>query len=208
MAAFTGSAAAMNITSTFRDADIRPELRSLLLRQNQNERGTVLVEELGFCWGQARIDLALVNGLLHGYEIKSDRDSLRRLGGQVHLYGKVLDMATLVAGDRHVDEAAESLPDWWGILKVKTGASGPSFESLRSGRKNPHRDPRALVELIWLDEAIALLEQRGFTRGVRGKPRRVVWDRVCEHFALEEIASLVRCRLKARAVPVPAAPLS
>jgi hypothetical protein len=43
------------------------------------------------------------------------------------------------------------------------------------------------------------LEQRDAARGVRGKPRPVVWDRVCEHFGVEEIAAAVRSRLKVRA---------
>lgn len=187
--------------SSFSDADIRPALRSLLLSQHGDEPDTILVEELGFCRGRARIDLAVVNGQLHGYEIKSDRDSLRRLSSQIDLYGKVLDLATLVVGERHLREAAEMLPAWWSILRVDTSSTGPRFRTLRRGRENPDQDPRSLVELIWLDEAVALLEQRDAARGVRGKPRRVVWDRLCEHFALEEIAETVRCRLKARVAP-------
>jgi hypothetical protein len=55
-----------------------------------------------------------------------------------------------------------------------------------------------LVELLWFDDAIGLLEGRDVARGVRGKPRRFVWDRVCEHFSVDEIASAVRTQLKAR----------
>ena len=113
----------------------------------------------------------------------------------------IRDRATLVVGERHLREAAEMLPAWWGILRVDTSSTGPRFRTLRRGRENPDQDPRSLVELIWLDEAVALLEQRDAARGVRGKPRRVVWDRLCEHFALEEIAETVRCRLKARVAP-------
>ena len=184
--------------NNFSDADIRPALRSLLLSQHRDEPGTILVEELGFCRGQTRIDLAVVNGLLHGYEIKSDRDSLRRLSGQIDFYGKVLDRATLVVGERHLGEAVAMLPQWWGVLRVEVGSNGPRFRTARRGSKNPDRDPRSLVELIWLEEAVALLERRDAARGVRGKPRRVVWDRICEHFALEESAEAVRCHLKAR----------
>ena len=91
--------------SSFGDADIRPALRTMLLSQLGSEPDTVLVEELGLCRGQVRVDIAVVNGLLQGYEIKSDRDSLRRLGIQVVLYWKVLDRATLVVCERHIVEA-------------------------------------------------------------------------------------------------------
>lgn len=61
------------------DADIRSVLRSRLSFQHAAEADTVVIEELGLCRGQVRVDVSVVNGLLHGYEIKSDRDSLRRL---------------------------------------------------------------------------------------------------------------------------------
>ena len=182
----------------FGDAEIRSALRAHLL-VDHGDKDTMVVEELGVCRGQVRIDLAVVNSVFHGYEIKSDRDSLRRLDRQVELYGKVLDYVTLVVGDRHLAEALDSVPAWWGVLRVYAEQNGPRFDAVRRERKNPHRDPRSLVELLWLDDAIELLAQRDAARGVRGKPRRTVWDRVCEHFDLEEIADVVRAHLKARA---------
>lgn len=167
--------------------------------EHHGDENTMFIEELGVCRGQGRIDLALVNGVFRGYEIKSDRDSLRRLDRQVEFYGKVLDYGTLVVGDRHLTGAMDVVPSWWGVLGVYADQNRLRFDAVRLERKNPHRDPRSLVELLWLDDAIALLAQRGAARGVRGKPRRTVWDKVCEHFELEEIAEVVRDHLKARA---------
>lgn len=181
------------------DTSIRLALRLRLLLKHADEADTVVIEELGLCRGQVRVDVAVVNGLLHGYEIKSDRDCLRRLGVQVEVYGKVLDQATLVVGDRHMLEALAIVPAWWGVLYVHPTATGLRFKTVRRARKNPRRDPRALVELLWLDDAIALLEERNAVRSVRGKPRRIVWDRVCDHFGIDEIAAAVRAKLKARA---------
>ena len=183
---------------TLGDAGIRPALRARLL-VDQGEGEAMVIDELGVCRGQVRIDLAVVNGVLHGYEIKSDRDSLRRLESQIELYSKVLDRVTLVVGDRHLAEALDAVPSWWGVLRVHADQNGPRFDPVRREGKNPHRDPRSLVELLWLDDAMALLAQRDAARGVRGKPRRIVWDRVCEYFELDEIAAAVRARLKARA---------
>jgi hypothetical protein len=184
-----------------RDADIRPALRSNLLGKHADEADTVIIEELGVCRGRVRVDLAVVNGTLHGYEIKSDRDSLRRLTTQIDFYGRVLDRATLVVGERHLTNALDILPAWWGVLHVQQAPRRQRFRTIRRGRKNPQRDPRALVELLWLDDALALLETREVAKGVRGRPRRLVWDRVCEHFHIDEIAAAVRAQLKARAAP-------
>jgi hypothetical protein len=186
---------------TLGEAEIRSALRTRLLAQNADDADTVLIEELGVSRGQVRIDVALVNGRFHGYETKSDLDSLRRLDRQVYIYSSVLDRATLVAGDRHIADAVEFLPDWWGVLRASPGTKGVRFTNLRRGRQNPRRNPRVLVELLWLDDAVALLERRDAARGIRGKPRRVVWDRVCDHFSTEEIAAVVRLKLKERVAP-------
>lgn len=181
------------------DSEIRSVLRSRLSRKHAYESRTVFIEELGLCRGQVRVDLSVVNGLLHGYEIKSDRDSLRRLNGQVELYGKVFDRATLVVGDRHLPDILDMLPKWWGILLVQHSDRGLKFKAVRKPQNNPNRDPRSLVELLWFDDALALLEKRNAARGFRGKPRWIVWDRVCELCSINEIARAVRGHLKARA---------
>src|SRR5262249_2771164 len=181
------------------DSGIRPGLRSWLRLKHADESDTVLIEELGLCRGRVRVDVAVVNGLLHGYEIKSDRDSLRRLAGQVEVYGKVLDRATLVIGEHHLTEGLKIVPTWWGVLYVYATTKRLRFKTVRRARNNPRRDPHSLVELLWLDHAMALLQERNAARGVRGKPRHVVWDRVCCHFGVDEIAAVVRTRLKARA---------
>lgn len=189
----------MDASLKLSDGNIRPALRSYLMAMHGSEPGTVIIDELGLCRGQVRVDLAVVNGLFYGYEIKSDRDSLRRLSDQVSLYGLVVDRATVVVGSRHLQEATKIIPAWWEILRFELKSGSPCFEAERPGRENPGRDARALVELLWLDDAIALLEQRGAARGVKGKPRRVLWDRICERFDVEEIAAAVRAQIKARA---------
>jgi hypothetical protein len=180
------------------DPEIRVALLDRLHRLHDDERDVVFLEELGLCRGQVFVDVTVVNGTLHGYEIKSDRDSLRRLAGQSALYGRVLDRATLVVGSRHATDAAAAVPSWWGILIAKRSDSGIRFQQVRSGRRNPSRDRRALVELLWLDCALELLAARNAVRGYRGKRRREVWDRVCELYDLDEVADAVRGLLKAR----------
>lgn len=190
------------------DADIRPALRSRVLSAPDCESDTAIIEELGVCRGQVRIDMTIVNGELHGYEIKSQRDTLRRLATQAEVYSRVLDHATLVIDGKHIAAALGIVPTWWGILRFECATGGPRFKMVRRGRKNLTRDPRSLAELLWLEDAIALLDSHNAGRGVKGKPRRVVWDRVCETISLEEIALVVRERLKARAMLSTHAPRS
>jgi hypothetical protein len=180
------------------DPDVRAALRSHLTRQLCHG-DTVLIEELGLCRGQVRADVALVNGSLHAYEIKSDRDTLDRLLQQASMYNKIFNRVTLVVGPRHQSAALALIPAWWGVLGVAPTPRGARLQTVRKGLANKAVDPRTLVELLWLDEALALLESRRAVRGTRGKRRELVWDRVCEHFDVTEIAAAVRDRLKARA---------
>lgn len=183
-------------SATLDDAAIRAGLKARLQQEHRAEADTVFVEELGLCRGSVRVDLAVVNGSIHGYEIKSDRDSLRRLSLQAETYRRVFDRATLVVGDRYLP-AARLLPDWWGILHARQTANGLRFRVIRRSRLNRHKEARALVELLWSDQALALLEARGKARGVRRKARRFLWDRLCSELSVNEVSDAVRAHLKA-----------
>jgi hypothetical protein len=180
-----------------------PEIRIALLKEFRRRRllrgTTVVVQELGLRRSDAVVDVAVVNGSLNGFEIKSDADTLRRLERQAEIYGQILDRVTLVVGQQHLGAARRVIPDWWGLMAVQVLDDGPTLTTVRQGRENPARHARALVELLWLDEARALLAKRDALRGYRTKPRDAVWDKLCEVYSLDEIASAVRQRLKARA---------
>ena len=175
---------------------IRDALRTRLLGQYGPGSGAVMVGELGLCQGRARIDLAVVGAELDGYEIKSPADSLRRLGDQAALYGRVFDRLTLVCGRRHVVPALEMLPSWWGVLRVRLSGGRVVFGPVRRGGKNAGRDARALAEFIWRDEAVALLDGMGAVRGLRKSARAYLWDRLSEVLTLDEIAGVVRSHIR------------
>lgn len=181
------------------DRAIRTALKRRLIAEQPNAHiDTILFEELGLCRGLVRADIAVVNGSLHGYEIKSDLDSLRRLQNQIDVYGRVLDYATLVVGERLFDEAVKVIPEWWGVLHAHTVADDLEFETIRNSGLNPGRDPRALAELLWFEDAVDLLGRFDALTGVRRKPRRILWDRISERISIEDIAAAVRGALKSR----------
>lgn len=185
------------MTAALRDSDIRPALRRFV--QASDAPDSVLIEELGLKKGTVRVDLAVVNGIMHAYEIKSDFDTLRRLTTQAEHYGKCFDQVSLVLGPRHITVARASVPKWWGLVRVTAGVDGPEFRIVRRPRNNPTRDARAIVELLWRGETLALLERIGRADGVRSKPRDVLWDKASQCLTLEEIAAAVRSHLKANA---------
>jgi hypothetical protein len=188
------------LASPLGDPEIRAALLDRLHQRHAAESDVAIVEELGLCRGQVFVDVTVVNGALHGYEIKSDRDSLRRLAGQVAIYSRVLDRATLVVGSRHVGEAIDFVPAWWQILVADTTRYGLRFRQRRRGRANPARDRRALVELLWHNDAVELLAACDALRSYRRRRRSEIWDRICELYGIDEIADVVRAKLRARSV--------
>ena len=72
--------------------------------------------EVGIRHGAGRIDILVAGSDLHGYEIKSDRDSLRRLSRQIPLFSSVLERMTLVVGVSHEETVRRVIPPWWGLV--------------------------------------------------------------------------------------------
>jgi hypothetical protein len=180
-----------------RDIDIR---RKLLFdrRLHFGDSDTRIIEELGLCQGIARVDIAVVNGSIHGYEIKSDRDTLVRLPGQVTVYSRALDFATVVTSPSHVDKVRKVIPPWWGIWTAVEGEGGPLLKESRKPRRNPAVVPFALAQLLWREEALQALEDQGLATGIRSKPREEMWRRLASDLPLDKLGCIVRDRLRGR----------
>jgi len=182
-----------------KDSDIRQVVLSDLGREYEGDPDTVIIEELGLCQGEARVDIAVVNCSIHnGFEIKSDQDTLRRLPGQVEIYSRSLDRVTLVVGSKHLDQALRVIPKWWGVIVAKEKSGQMHLKTRRECEPNPCLDPLAVVQLLWRDEAFEALKKRGLHRGLANKPRAILWKKIAEHLTIEELVALVRSILESR----------
>jgi hypothetical protein len=181
------------------DADIRRSLRAEVEERHRGDPDTRILEELGLRQGQVRVDVAVVNGVLKGYEIKSLADTLRRLPMQVEVYSQVLDYATIVLADSHRADACSMIPPWWEVIVAVEETDGVRLEPWRTGTPNPCVNRRALAELLWHAEAMELLRAKGEHRGLSGKPRGEAWDRVAQVCSTDEVRETVRARIKGRA---------
>lgn len=181
-----------------KDSDIRKVILSDLGRKFENDPDTMIVEELGLCQGEARVDIAVVNGSIHGFEIKSNQDTLKRLAGQAAIYSRVLDSITLIVGSEHLDKALKIIPKWWGVLEAKKNKRNINLHDIRAYQKNPMLDPEAIIQLIWRDEALEVLRKRGLHKGYISKPKWVLWEQIIEKLSLNELRKEVRDTLKSR----------
>lgn len=102
-----------------RDQDVREALLEDLSKIYKDEPNTRIINELGIDFGASRVDIAVVNGILHGYEIKSESDTLKRLPKQMEYYNRLFERLTIVIDEKFYDDIQKIVPNWWGITIVK-----------------------------------------------------------------------------------------
>jgi hypothetical protein len=185
---------------TMKDVDIRAALKRKLAHCYENDPETLILDELGLRHGAIRADLAIVNGRLHGFELKSDRDRLDRLPRQCATYNAVFDRMTLVVGRRLVDRAIEMVPEWWGVELAEWNADGViELTTVRHTLDNPSPDPLAIAKLLWREEALTVLIEMGQAKGLLSKPRALIHSRLAEVCEIQFLQYRVRDRLRNRA---------
>jgi hypothetical protein len=180
------------------DQDVRVAVRHRLKCEHDGDEDTRIVEEMGIWNGTVRVDLAVINGELTGYEIKSARDTLTRLASQAALYNSVFDRVFLVAADRHIERANSEIPEWWGIISAISDGNAVTLRTLRCGEVNPSLDAIQLARLLWREEILSVLEACGAARGYRSASREILSVRLADVLGIDTLAAEVRARLKGR----------
>ncbi len=179
-----------------RDCDIRRVLLADLGRIYNDPEHDLIVEEFG-C-NSARADVAVINGSLNAYEIKSDSDSLERLASQVEAYRGVFEYVTIVCGRRLLDRARGAVPDWWGLQKAEYIKGRVVIRQVRKPKLNPAQDARALARMMWKTEALACLRKYRH-RVVTSKHSAVeVFEALAAFIPVAVLADEVRQAIKAR----------
>lgn len=180
----------------FCDRDIRRVLRRILEEEFAGDATTLILDEFG-CAG-ARADIAVVNGKLHGYEIKSEVDSLDRIDNQIRGYGLIFNNVTAVVAVKHVAKLKPKIPQWWGITAVECERGRPALRLIRKGKRNADLDADQVARLLWRDEAYAFLRRLDLHHDLYRAPATKVRQRLVEQVPLAKISAEVRRVLKLR----------
>jgi hypothetical protein len=182
-----------------KESDVRNLLYRTELKKIKSEHpDSRMVDELVLLRGLVRVDVAVINDSLHGYEIKSESDNLERLPAQQAAYKKVFDRMTLVADEKHVEHAVRIVPPCWGLIAVGRKDGQPYANEIWPAIRNRDLDPLALAQLLWREEAIELMDFFGLARGFRDKSRKVLWQALAKSLTTEELRSFVCYKLRTR----------
>ncbi|MDD3921448.1 MAG: sce7726 family protein [Eubacteriales bacterium] len=162
-------------------------------------QNTIVINEFNVCGGCSRIDVAVVNGQLHGYEIKSERDNLERLPSQIENYNHVFNTMTIVVTEDHITQVMKLVPKWWGVQYVTSNNDILTIHTKRKGKCNERVDAYYTAQLLWKDELTFLLnEKTNKAFKLQSKSRRELAKLAAANIELPVLEESVREFLKAR----------
>jgi hypothetical protein len=174
------------------------QLRALLkahLAQRTSAAASLVVDELEVAYGAARADVAVIGERLEGFEIKAGNDTMVRLSRQVQAYDRVFERSWAVTVQAHLAKVEALLPSWWGLLVVEPGSA---LCVHREARDNPMVEAVSAAKFLWRDEAFALLEKHGLSKGMKSKPKLALFAKLADNVPLAVLLADVRAALKAR----------
>jgi hypothetical protein len=159
-------------------------------------RDAVVINEMVVANWARRADIAVANGRLYGFEIKSAFDSLKRLPGQIESFRRHFDKVTVVAASKFISDISESYPPDVGIIEVYLKADKVEFRQVRAGRIDEVRNSQYLASLITRVEIERLLKSECISFKV-GATRKELLEYV-DLVSIKKMRSFVLCCIKER----------
>lgn len=178
------------------DIKVRILLLEELDKQYSGCDNTRIINELGLDHGASRIDVAVVNGIMHGFEIKSDLDNLNRLPRQMEYYNKVFERMTIVVSRKYLAEVRTIVPFWWGIKTIS--ADQTRLINIRKGRQVSYQDPLLIIKLLWKKELDGLIDHLQLPKSLKKMRKNQLLTLLNEEADPEIIKNYVYNVLKTR----------
>jgi hypothetical protein len=110
----------------------------------------------------------------------------------------VFDKMYLVVGERHAPKARRIVPRWWGVIVAKSRNGTITLSEVREAKANPAPEPFLVSQLMWKEEALAVLELHGLAKGWRSKTADAIHRHLSESLSSEQLSDAVRSTLKVR----------
>ena len=155
--------------------------------------GELIIHELGLAHAKRRVDVTVIGDEFHGYEIKSEKDRLDRLKGQMKIYTKALHKLTLIVATKHLKSTLEIIPTWCGLTEIQIDLEGHIIpKEVRKATKNPSVDPFILAHLLWRSEVIDILSNYGTRPATLRASRTELYKLLVEKISEGELTRLIK----------------
>lgn len=177
------------------EGDIKAAVIDKLFASDALENAVLINEMVVANWSR-RADLVVANGKLHAFEIKSDLDTLRRLGGQVETYLQRFDKVTVVCTAKFahlIKDCTDSRVEIWCATSTDRGVKLSVF---RRGQSSLVSNKRILCGYLHKAELITLLKRDG--RNVSAEMPRIQLECEADALSVRQIRNFVLHSLKER----------
>ncbi len=182
-----------------RDHIIRAAFHQDVLKKEHLDHHTFVVDELGLKNGGIRADIAVLNGSLVGYEIKTEKDNLYRLPAQIEAYNEVFDKAHIITGQRHLSKIEAMLPAWWGIYLIESGQDQHyRFACHRPACQNKSKSTFGIAQLLWKKEATEIIANNLKLKVSQKSRKEDLYNQLAEAFPADILGGITLQYMKSR----------
>lgn len=127
------------------------ELLNKFIKDKYVQKDTVVLNEFGV--GSSIADIATFNGISKAYEIKSERDSDKRLLHQLDDYKNLFDECYVVVPEEQAVKYERIIDDRIGLLLLSHSSRGSlAIYERRPAERNPHVDVDVLMRAVRMEE--------------------------------------------------------
>lgn len=184
-----------------RDTDMREALAEWLVANHVSSEARIL-HEFKIPRPSARIDIALINGELTSFEIKSDVDSLSRLKSQIPACNRVFDRSYIVITGKHIRSCLKKVPPWWGII-IACEHKGDVFVSkIRQSGLNTEWCINSSLHLLTKTELLAISTKLCNKPRPQSLRHNDLVNDISSHYDPYLVRKKIRTTLKARSLSV------
>lgn len=127
----------------------------------QMPRGTMVLPEMVVDNWARRVDLALIGRDFHAVEIKGERDTLDRLGGQLEAMRRLFNRVTICVASRHLCRLAGFDMDGLGLIEARDCDGHIEFHTLQHASHCEVSDRRGLVHFMTRSDIETTLRNAG-----------------------------------------------
>ncbi|MEZ2577935.1 sce7726 family protein [Buttiauxella ferragutiae] len=183
------------MSEQLREQDVKIALIDWLFKKGLLSDAAIINEMVVANWSR-RADIAIANGHLQAFEIKSDFDSLKRLDGQLQIFTSRFEKVTVVCSPKFTCEVTNRVRPDVGIIEYHTDNHGVRFKVIQRGRVCSRLNKNVYLSFLLKAELKNLLIENG--NNTSNDLNRNSLEAIAEKLPLNKIRGFVLSSIKKR----------
>lgn len=183
------------MSSLLREQEVKIAFINWLFEKGMLDDATIINEMVVANWSR-RADLAIANGHLQAFEIKSDFDSLKRLDGQLETFTSRFEKVTVVCAPKFTYEVTKKVASDVGIIEYSNTNKGIKFKIIQRGRISVLSNKKFYINYLLKKELQLLIVEH--SKQLLFESGRESLEHIAAQLPLSKIRSFVLNAIKKR----------